>query len=323
MKKNKKSPVKIIGERDINLNLSNPEDHKMISDIGRALSSLDRLKILDMLKNKVMSIYEISETLKIPYSTAALHIKNLEEAKLIISESQPGKHGTMRVCTSSLQSLHINAHDTVKDSVNNTISMDMPIGNYYQCAVQATCGIADENGIIDVYDDERSFFSPLRFKTQLLWFNKGYVEYRFPNINKPQSPLHEISFSMEICSEAPGFHEDWPSDITISINDTEVSTYTSPGDYGARRGNHTPASWPNRHTQHGILKTFSVRKDGSYIDGNLVNKDVTLEQLSIGDSYFISLKVEIKDDAKHIGGINIFGEKFGDYPQGITMNLIY
>ena len=34
-------------------------------------------------------------------------------------------------------------------------------------------------------------------------------------------------------------------------------------------------------------------------------------------------KIEIKEDAKNIGGINIFGEKYGDHPQGIVMNLTY
>jgi predicted transcriptional regulator len=29
----------------------------------------------------------------------------------------------------------------------------------------------------------------------------------------------------------------------------------------------------------------------------------------------------VKDDAKHIGGINIFGRQFGNYPQDIVMRL--
>lgn len=27
--------------------------------------------------------------------------------------------------------------------------------------------------------------------------------------------------------------------------------------------------------------------------------------------------------ARYVGGINIFGEKYGDYPQGITMQMVY
>ena len=33
------------------------------------------------------------------------------------------------------------------------------------------------------------------------------------------------------------------------------------------------------------------------------------------------MAIEIK--VPDIGGINIFGEKYGDYPQGIVMNLTY
>ena len=202
-------------------------------------------------------------------------------------------------------------------------SMEMPVGNYYQCDICPTCGLADENGIIDVYDDAKSFYSPFRSRAQLLWFNKGYVEYRFPNISNPLLELHEISFSMEICSEAPGYLEDWPSDITISINDVESVTYCSPGDYGARRGKLTPPSWPNGRTQYGILKIFSIRADGGYMDGELVNRNVNLAHIHIHDKPYISFKIEIKENAKHIGGINIFGQKYGDYPQDIIMNLVY
>lgn len=320
---NKKKNIKIIGERDFNLHLSNPDHHDSIATIGKALSSKIRIRILDLLKNNVMSLQEISDILDIPYSSTALHIKTLEDAKLIVSESQPGIHGLMRVCTCSMQSLSIQTFDPGLDTIDNTVSMDMPIGNYYQCEVQPTCGLADEDGIIDAYDNVKSFYSPFRSKAQLIWFDSGYIEYRFPNISNPLLTLSEISFSMEICSEAPGYHENWPSDITVSINGVELSTYLSPGDYGARRGKLTPKSWPNGRSQYGMLKIFSVRDTGSYIDGHLVNRSISLEQLKIDDKPYFSLKIEIKEDAQHRGGINLFGEKYGDYPQGIVMNLIY
>lgn len=37
----------------------------------------------------------------------------------------------------------------------------------------------------------------------------------------------------------------------------------------------------------------------------------------------ITLRILIKDDAKHIGGIHLFIEKYGDHPQGIVMRLTY
>ena len=318
-----KKPIKIIGERDIELHLSNPEHHEQITKIAKALSSPIRLNILNLLKNTALSLQEIANILNIPVSSTALHIKILEEAKLIVTESQPGVHGSMRVCICSMQSFHLETFDAESDIADNTISMEMPVGNYYNFDIEPTCGLADENGVLDAYDNVRSFYSPQHAKAQLLWFQQGFVEYRFPNISNPLLHLSEISFCFELCSEAPGFLENWPSDITISINGHEVATYCAPGDFGARRGHLTPPAWSNGRTQYGILKTFSVRENGGYLDGRLVNPKTTLNHLSLEKNPYISLKIEIKKDAKNIGGVNIFGEKYGDFPQGIVMKLIY
>ena len=42
-----------------------------------------------------------------------------------------------------------------------------------------------------------------------------------------------------------------------------------------------------------------------------------------GLPYYISVKIGIKEEAKNIGGISIFGKSFGDYPQDIVMKLEY
>ncbi|MCI8888084.1 MAG: helix-turn-helix domain-containing protein [Hungatella sp.] len=318
-----KTPVKIIGERDIELYLCNPNHHDHITKIGKALSSPIRLNILNLLRNTALSLQEIADLLHIPVSSTALHIKTLEDARLIVTETQPGLHGSMRVSTCSLQSFHLETFDAEADIADNTITLDMPIGNYHSFEIEPTCGLADENGILDVYDNIRSFYSPLRTRAQLLWFQQGYIEYRFPNLSNPLLPLQEIAFQMEICSEAPGFLENWPSDITISINNKEITTYCSPGDFGSRRGRLTPSAWPSGRTQYGLLKIFSVKTRGGYLDGLLTNPEIGLADLNLQDHPYISLKIQIKKDAQHIGGINIFGEKYGDYPHGIVMNLVY
>ena len=318
-----KEPIKIIGERDIELNLSNPAHRDHIFRIGKALSSLVRLDILNLLKTTPLSIQEIASILSIPVSSTAAHIRCLEEARLVVTETQPGAHGSMRVCICSMQTFTLETFDSELDVIDNTIVVDMPVGSYFQCQVEPTCGLADENGAIDTYDSPISFYSPYRTRAQLLWFQQGFIEYRFQNLTNPLLKLQEISFCMELCSEAPGFLEDWPSDITVSINGQEIATFCSPGDFGARRGRLTPPSWPNGRTQYGLLKTFSVREDGGYLDKKLVNPAVRIPDLKLEQYPYISLVIAIKKDARHIGGINLFGEKYGDYPQGIIMNLIY
>lgn len=323
MTQREKKSVRIIGERNIHLNLSNLDHHQRIALIGKAISSPIRLKILDILKNTPRSLQEISGLLEIPLSSTALHIKVLESAKLIATESQPGAHGSMRVCICSLQSFRLETFDAETDSENKTVSLDMPIGNYCDCNIHPTCGLAGIDGAIGAYDDISTFYSPGRTKAQLIWFSEGHVEYRFPNLCNPLLSLREISFSMELCSEAPGFLEHWPSDISVAINGITVGTFHSPGDFGARRGKLTPPSWPNGNTQYGLLKTFSVRNSGSYLDRVLVSSKITLADLKLMDCEYISLRIYIKEDAQHAGGVNIFGEKYGDYPQGILMNLVY
>ena len=318
-----KRTVRIIGERNIHLHLSDLSHRDRIVKIGKALSSPIRLQILDMLKNTPRSLQEIASILDIPLSSVALHIAKLEDAKLIVTESQPGIHGSMRVCICSMQSFRLETFDAEIDSLNKTVSLEMPIGNYFNCDIHPTCGLADENGAIGAYDSVATFYSPGRTSAQLMWFTHGYVEYRFPNIYNSSVALSDISFSMELCSEAPGFMEKWPSDITVSINDIEVGTFHSPGDLGARRGKLTPSIWPNGSTQYGILKTFSVRKNGSYLDGTLENPDINLDMLRLADYSYISLKISVPDIHENGGGVNLFGEKYGDHPQGIVMNLTY
>lgn len=318
MAHNKKA-VKIIGDRDIILNISNPQQHAHIVSIGKALSAPVRLQIMNLLKSTPMSIQEIANALSIPVSSTAAHIKYLEDAKLIITETQPGIHGSRRICVCSMQTFTLKTAEP--DTVNNTISVDMPIGNYFRFHVQPTCGLANANGAIDIFDNPASFYSAHRTKAQLLWFQQGFIEYRFQNTANIYSNLQEISFSMEICSEAPGYLEDWPSDITLSINGHEITTFCSPGDFGGRRGRYTPLSWPNGQSQYGLLKTFAVRRKGGYLDGNLVNPNISISDLELETSPYISLVLEVKEDAKHVGGINLFGENFGDYAQGIVMNL--
>lgn len=318
-----KLPINIIGERDIVLNLSNPLHHEQLTRIGKVLSSPIRLQILNLLANKALSVQEIAKFMDIPVSSAAMHINCLIDAKLIVTEIQPGLRGSMRVCIASVQSIHLDTAAQSNITELQTITSEMSIGNYYSCQIEPTCGLADSQGALDTYDTPVSFYSPKRQQAQLLWFHKGFIEYRFPNLLNPLLELKELSFSLELCSEAPGYAEDWPSDITFSIAGKEIGVYRSPSDFGARRGWLTPTSWQTGRTQYGLLKTISVRKDGCFLDSILWNKGITLEKLELSKNPYISLLIQIKDDAECIGGINIFGKEFGDYPQGIIMKLIY
>ena len=63
-------------------------------------------------------------------------------------------------------------------------------------------------------------------------------------------------------------------------------------------------------------KFWSITDDGTFIDGSQIS-DVKLKNLNLMDHHSIRVKIGIKKNAKNIGGINIFGNGFGDYDYGI------
>lgn len=298
------------------------EDEKTLFTVAKALASEGRIDILKLLNHGSFNINEIAEKLNTPVSTTAMNVKILEEAGLIRTELQPGIRGSMKLCSRKIDVIHMSLAKPQNISLDNTFYINMPIGNFVDCKIVAPCGMASEKSYIDVEDNPRAFYNTERVKAQIIWFSKGYIEYRFSNsILQYGDPL-SVELSLELCSEAPNYRNNWPSDITIWINGIEVGTWTSPGDLGGRRGRLNPPWWPDTSTQYGILKTWKVNSKGSYIDEVYVS-DVTIDDLELKKYDYISVRIGIKEDATHVGGITIFGEKFGDHEQNILMRINY
>lgn len=58
------------------------------------------------------------------------------------------------------------------------------------------------------------------------------------------------------------------------------------------------------------------------MDESLVSA-VSIEDLHIETGEYFTLRIGIKPDAAHVGGINLFGKKYGNYPQDIIMKMSY
>jgi predicted transcriptional regulator len=84
----------------------------------------------------------------------------------------------------------------------------------------------------------------------------------------------------------------------------------------------TPEWWTPRNTQYGLLKLWHVNERESEIDGLRVS-GTTINDLRLTESPFISVRIGIKPDARHVGGINLFGSKFGNYPQDLVLWIGY
>ena len=289
--------------------------------ILKALASSTRLKILELLSSQVLNISEIGQALDVPTSTANLHVNILEEAGLINTELRPATRGLQKVCARAYDTLIVALArgDTTEE---HSLEVSMPIGAFVDCQVTPTCGLAGSEGIIGLFDDPTSFFEPERVNAQLLWFHHGYVEYRFPNRLPAQATVASIAISLELCSEAPLHHKEWPSDITMWLNGVEIGTWTCPSDFGGQPGLLTPSWWESWNSQYGLLKVWTVTDSGSFIDGRHIS-DVTLDDIRIADSPTFTVRIGVKPDARHVGGINIFGRQFGNYPQDIVLRLRY
>lgn len=290
--------------------------------IGKALSSKERIRILDLLKVTWLPMNDIAKTFDMPISTVSFHLDYLERAGLIISESRKGKRGKARVSTCVVQDINIFILEDFTDEKSKIISSTLPIGSFTDCYVEATCGLCNEKGPIGLFDSPRYFYDYEKFNAQLIWFRNGFIEYKFPNHCIEGVSPRELSFSLELCSEAHGSNSNWPSNILIYVNGVLLGKYVSPGDFGDRKGLYTPEFWVVGNTQYGLLKNFSLKSDGFYIDNELVNKNISIENVDLFSKPFISFKLVV-DDSEIIGGINIFGKKFGDYPQDINMNIFY
>ncbi|HEY3282905.1 MAG TPA: metalloregulator ArsR/SmtB family transcription factor [Armatimonadota bacterium] len=285
----------------------------------KALASDTRLRILALLAEQDMNINELGQALGIMHPTVSKHMQILEQAGLVTSEYMPGTQGTQKRCRLRYDRLMISLEspDAPCDQVEE---VEMPIGLYVRAEPKPPCGLASSERHIGLVDFTFSFFLPERASAQLLWMADGQVEYVFPNILPTSVEIWRVDVAMEVCSEAPDYDVDYPSDITVWVNDVEVGTWTSPGDFGGKRGRLNPAWWDNHNTQYGSLKVWSVTPEGSYVDGLRVS-DVTTEETGVKAQDPVKVRVGIKPEALHRGGFNLFGRGFGNHEQGLVLRL--
>jgi predicted transcriptional regulator len=296
-----------------------PEDRL---DVLRGLASPVRVRILKLLHIEgPLNVNDIAANLGLPQSTVSSNVQILEEAALIRTETQKARKGNQKICHSTFDEVLVMFKEDIKPLRSNEIEVAMPLGLYTSCDVSAPCGLCSTESIIGLLDVPDTFLDPDRMKAGLIWFTSGYVEYQFPNNARlAKNEIESIEFSLELSSEAPGTSSDWPSDITFTVNGTEIGTWTSPGDFGDQRGVYTPDWWKLKGSQYGKLKTWRVSPQGTYVDGVRISA-ITLADLGIEAHRSIRLRIGVKKDAKHPGGVNIFGRGFGNYDQDIVLRL--
>lgn len=297
----------------------NLENERELIALGKALSSEIRIRILGLLQDNPLCVNEIAEILEIPASSAALNVRVLEEADLIRTELKPGIRGSMKICIRQEGNVVL---DLKKNEQKREEIISMPVGNYVDYKITPTCGMVNEYEYIDGEDEPRCFYDPRRTTAKLVWFSSGYLEYRFPNAGMQKEQPKSMDFSAELCSETADYNLDCPSDITLWINGLDAGTWNCPSDFGGRRGKLNPEWWEDKNSQYGNLKTWHMDETGTYLDGEKISER-GIAEYCLAEGPYISVRIGIKEDAKHVGGVNIFGSCFGDFPQDLVMKLKY
>lgn len=290
-----------------------------IIDVAKALSGDVRVRILEALGYKPMSISQLAEVLGLAQPTISINVQTLEQADLVVSTQGANRE---KICSVTCRSIMLELPSKLGEGLHQTEEIHMPIGMYSHCSVQPPCGMIGRDGlVIASQDDPRVFFMPERTDAALLWFAEaGYVEYYFANPLPPGVTLEELRIRAELCSEAPSFRQDWPSDISLIVNDLPVGTWTCPSDFGDRKGKLTPERW-NGGTEYGMLTEWRITQVGSEVNG-LPSAPTTIGALDLAFNKPIRVRFEVREDAVNRRGLNLFGSGFGDHPQDIVLSFV-
>lgn len=292
-------------------------------EVFKALSTPMRIRIMELICEKDMSMNDLAVALSLTNSAISLHVAKLEAAGLVYIEVTSGRHGTMKIVKPKHHRLFIEMLPHADEITKNSYQDEISIGHFSSVDPHPTCGLATTSSIIGELDDPKTFYYPERFDAGILWIGYGKISYNLPNRLKAGQKLCELQISFEISSECPETNNDYPSDIYFSINDTALGKWISPGDYGERKGMLSPHWWPPLLNQYGLLKTLIVNENGTFIDGNHQISDTTIDMLGIDYNSTLSFSFEVPKDTTNCGGLTLFGSNFGDYDQNIMIKMFY
>lgn len=290
-------------------------------DLFKALGSDVRIEIINLLlKNNTMNMNELASRLNITNGALTSHIKKLESCGIVSTSNESAGHGNQKICSIHVDKILIELQQP--EEIANVYNTEIKVGHYSNYEIFPTCGLATKSTLIGEVDDPRYFAHPNRYEADILWFTKGFVEYMIPNFIPFSQKITQLTISAELSSEAPGVNDVWPSDISFYLNDVFLGSWTSPGDFGSVKGIFTPDWWYPNWNQYGLLKLLVINRHGTFIDGLKIS-NVTIDQFQLDFKSSIKFKMSVENDAKHVGGLTIFGKSFGNYSQDIHVSIHY
>ncbi|WP_373231612.1 hypothetical protein [Cohnella sp.] len=91
-------------------------------------------------------------------------------------------------------------------------------GHFTDFEARPTCGIVTTEKIIGQLDDVRYIMESARMNAGIVWLSSGFLDYKVPNYLLSSDNPNKLEITMELASEAPGYNENWHSDITFHLN---------------------------------------------------------------------------------------------------------
>lgn len=304
-------------------NIKNESDIPPMARLCDALGNEARLRILRRLQSEPyeIAVSQLGREVDIPLTTLLYHLEKMEKAELVRVYYKSSTHGTQKTVVRDLRGADLRFNYSIRSGDKMHIfKQSMGVGQFVDFEGDDFNFCTAEKQYAFLGDE---CFHPDRFDAQLIYTTAGMLSYKFSNRIAKFHRVTEITLSLELCSEAPYFNNNYLSDITFWVNGKELCTWTSPGDFGDRRGLLNPDWWRSVDTQHGMIITLTVNEHGVAINGEPVNSGVNIKTLHLENGNCVKFKFGNKPTSTNQGGFNLFGKKFGDYPQDIDLVFAY
>jgi len=120
------------------------------SEVFKALSTPMRLRIMELIYERELSMNDLAEALGLTNSAISLHVSKLESAGLVAIRTTSGKRGIMKIVQPMYSRLIVDMAPQSKP--RHCHQDDIAIGHYSSCDVHPTCGLATPTYIIGALD---------------------------------------------------------------------------------------------------------------------------------------------------------------------------
>ena len=97
-------------------------------------------------------------------------MKKLEESGILAILPEHSGHGNKKVCRINVDKILVDIASNNDSPDEDSYSIDIPIGNYFNYSVYPTCGLSTTDNLIGEVDDPRYFAHPSHVDAKIFGF---------------------------------------------------------------------------------------------------------------------------------------------------------